>query len=205
MLTDLFLHLVKKYSKDSELANNLWLEIFTKYSDNKRYYHNIEHLEAIINDLNEVKSNINDWDTILFAVIYHDIIYKVSGNTNEADSAKIAVQRLSVIGYPEEKITKCANMILATKEHKQSDDSDTNYLLDADLAILGQNQYNYQKYIEQIREEYSIYPNFMYNNGRKKVLHHFLQMEVIYKTNHFYQKYEHLARLNITNELEELH
>lgn len=204
MLTDTFLQLVNKYSKDTELATNLWLEIFTKYSEPKRHYHTIGHLEAMIADLSEVKAKISDWDTTLFALFYHDIIYKASGSTNEADSAKLAMQKLSEIGYPAERITKCASMILATKQHDLSEDNDTNYLIDADLAILGSSQYDYQKYTEQIREEYSVYPDFMYNSGRKKALLHFLKMKAIYKTGHFFKKYEKQARSNITAELEEL-
>lgn len=204
MLTDLFLQLVNKYSNNNELATNLWLEIFTRYSESKRHYHTIAHLEAIVNDLKEVKQHMEDWDTTLFAVFYHDIVYKVSSSTNEADSAKLAMEKLSQIGYPSEKIAKCSNMIIATKAHELSSHSDTNYLLDADLAILGASQYDYQKYSEQIREEYSIYPDFMYNNGRKKALQHFLDMETIYKTYHFQKKYEKQARMNIQNELSEL-
>ena len=119
MLTDTFLQLVKKYSKDHELANNLWLEIFTKYSETKRHYHNIDHLEAIINDLKEVKEKIIDWDTIILAVFYHDLICKASSKTNEGDSAKLTIQRLATIGYPADKIAKCANMILATKQQQE--------------------------------------------------------------------------------------
>ena len=204
MLTDIFLHLVNKYSNNNELATNLWLEIFTRYSEPKRHYHTIAHLENIVNDLTEVKTKIDDWDTLLFAVFYHDIIYKASSSTNEADSAKLAMQKLSEIGYSSEKIAKCSNMILATKAHEHSEDNDTNYLVDADLAILGSSQYDYQKYAEEIREEYTVYPDFMYNNGRRKALQHLLQMESIYKTDHFIKQYEKAARINILNELEEL-
>ena len=204
MLTDLFLQLVNKYSNNKELANNLWLEIFTKYSEPKRHYHTIAHLENIISDLNEVKDKIIHWDSILFAVFYHDIIYKASNSTNEADSAKLAFQKLSEIGYPSEEINKCSNMILATISHERSEDNDTNYLIDTDLAILGSNPYEYQKYAEQIREEYSIYPDFIYNPGRKKALQHFLNMGQIYKTQYFINKYEKKARLNIQNELMEI-
>jgi predicted metal-dependent HD superfamily phosphohydrolase len=158
----------------------------------------------MIANLKEVKSNITDWDTTLFAVFYHDIIYKASSSTNEADSAKLAMQKLSEIGYPAEKIAKCASMILATKQHDLSEDNDTNYFIDADLAILGSSQYDYQKYTQQIREEYSIYPDFMFNNGRKKALQHFLQMGTIYKTDYFSKKYEKAAKENLENELKEL-
>ncbi len=201
MLTDIFLHLVKQYSADHELANNMWLEIFTKYSDSKRHYHTIEHLEAMITELKEVKSKIEDWDTVLFAVFYHDIIYKASSSTNEEDSAKLAMQRLSEIKYPTEKIAKCSHLIMATKNHQLSVDTDTNWLTDVDLAVLGQNPEIYQAYADNIREEYTRYPDFLYNSGRKKVLSHFLELDSIFKTEHFTNKYEKQARINIQAEL----
>lgn len=204
MLTDTFLQLVSKYSDDHEIANNLWLEIFTKYSEPKRHYHTIDHLETIISDLKEVKDKIIDWETTVFAIFYHDIIYKVTSSSNEEDSTKLAMKRLSEIGYPNEKITKCATMILATKLHELSEDNDTNYLTDADLAILGKSPEDYQKYTEQVRKEYAIYPDFIYTSGRKKTLQHFLQIDSIYKTECFLKKYNQQAKLNINNELEVL-
>lgn len=204
MITDTFLKLVKKYSNNNELANNLWLEIFTKYSDAKRQYHTIDHLEAMISNLNEVKESIEDWDTTLFAVFYHDVIYKASSSSNEADSAKLAMERLSTIAYPANKIAKCANMILATKQHLTSEDNDTNFLLDADLAILGTNEEDYQKYKDQIREEYSVYPDFMYNAGRRKTMQQFLNRDTIYKTAYFINKFNQQAKTNIERELLEL-
>jgi predicted metal-dependent HD superfamily phosphohydrolase len=204
MITDTFLKLVKKYSNNNELANNLWLEIFTKYSDAKRQYHTIDHLEAMISILNEVKKSIEDWDTTLFALFYHDVIYKASSSSNEADSAKLAMERLSTIAYPANKIAKCANMILATKQHLTSEDNDTNFLLDADLAILGTNEEDYQKYKDQIREEYSVYPDFMYNAGRRKTMQQFLNRDTIYKTAYFINKFNQQAKNNIERELLEL-
>lgn len=204
MLTDIFLKLVSQYSTDKALANDLWLEIFTKYSEPKRKYHTISHLEAILLELNPVRQIITDWETVLFAVYYHDIIYKATSSTNEEDSAKLARQRLTAIGFPTDKIEKCVQMILATKLHQLSTDDDTNFLTDADLAILGQHPYEYQRYTSGIREEYSIYPDFMYNGGRKKALQHFLEMERIFKTPYFFEKYEQQARINIEEELVEL-
>jgi len=204
MLTDIFLHLVTKYSKDQALANNLWLEIFTKYSEPKRHYHTTIHLENLITDLKEVQGQITDRDSMLFAVYYHDIIYKASSNSNEEDSAKIAEERLGEIGYPADKIAKCTKMILATKLHKHSEDADTNLLTDADLSILGKSPDEYLKYAEKVRKEYVIYPDFVYKPGRKKVLNHFLEMEKIYKTDYFFNRYETQARINLQSELEEL-
>ncbi len=126
MLINTFLQLINKYANNNELATNLCLEVTSKYSEPKRHYHNFQHLEDMVADLQTVKEKISDWETMLFAVIYHDCIYKASSTTNEEESAKVALQRLSEIGYPAKKIAMCANMILATKQHETSEDSDTN-------------------------------------------------------------------------------
>lgn len=151
----------------------------------------------MLSNLKEVKENIEDWDTTLFAVFYHDIIYKVSNSTKEADSAKLAMERLNSIAYPATKIAKCVNMILATKEHLTSEDNDTNFLMDADLAILGKSEEEYQKYRDQIREEYAIYHDFIYKFGRKKTMQKFLNKENVYKTEYFSNKFSQQARNNI--------
>lgn len=204
MITDTFLKLVAAYSPNQALANDLWLEIFTKYSEPKRHYHNIAHLENMIADLASVQHLISDWPTTLFAVYYHDIVYKATSSTNEEDSAKIAQQRLSEFGYPTEKIQKCTNMILATKSHERATDSDTNFLIDADMAVLGKNPDIYQEYRGNVRKEYSIYPDFVYNSGRAKVLQHFLKSESIFKTDFFRDMYETQARANIAAEIADL-
>ena len=91
--------------------------------------------------------------------------------------------------------------IKCTKSHEFSD-SDTNYFTDADLSILGKSWKTYEEYYQQIRKEYKIYPDFIYNSGRKKALQHFLKMDRIFKTDYFFEKYEIQARENLQNELQ---
>jgi len=52
-----------------------WKEIEKEYSSKLRYYHNLEHLENILKELDEVKTQILNLDSPSFAVYYHDIIY----------------------------------------------------------------------------------------------------------------------------------
>jgi len=85
---------------------------------------------------------------------------------------------------------------------ESSDQEDTNYLLDADLSVLGKDFETYLKYTQNIRKEYSIYPDFLYKPGRKKVLKHFLELESIFKTEYFKEKYEARAKENIAKELQ---
>lgn len=200
-LKSIFSNLISKFSDDEKLKLDYWQEIEKSYSQKNRKYHNLLHLENMILELENVKDEISDFDALLFSVFYHDIIYKATSKDNEEKSAEIAKKRLEKINFSSEKIPKIYNQILATKSHKKSDDSDTNFLLDADLAILGKDWKDYENYIHQIRKEYSIYPDFLYNPGRKKVLTHFLEFDEIFKTNHFKEKYEKIARENIKREI----
>ncbi|MDW8550260.1 hypothetical protein NG800_015130 [Epilithonimonas ginsengisoli] len=197
----IFSDLISKYSNDEILKTDYWQEIEKSYSQKSRKYHNLNHLENMILELENVKDEISDYDIMLFSVFYHDIIYKATSKDNEEKSAEVAKTRLDKLNISNERITKIYNQILATKSHKRSDDSDTNFLLDADLAILGKDWKVYDNYIQQIRKEYSIYPDFLYNPGRKKVLTHFLEFDEIFKTDHFKEKYEKMARENIQREI----
>ncbi len=149
-----------------------------------------------------VKDYINDWNIILFALFYHDVIYKATKSNNEEQSAVFAGERMKKLSVPDEKILCCKNQILATKSHLQQLDSDTNYFTDADLSVLGKDWNTYEVYFKQVRMEYAIYPDFLYNPGRKKVLTHFLTMDRIFKTDYFFDKHEVKAKNNLKKELE---
>lgn len=48
------------------------------------------HLENMIYELKNIEDFVNDFDTLLFSVFYHDIIYKSTAKDNEEKSAEIA-------------------------------------------------------------------------------------------------------------------
>ena len=202
MLKNIFFDLAKKYCSDKTLVEKLWDNIETAYSSEPRHYHTLSHLENLIRQLEPARDQIPDWNTVVFAIFYHDIVYKPTKSNNEEKSAEFAKQELASINYPGNGISKCVELILATKKHLQTNDPDTNLFTDADLSILGQNWDEYEKYYKQIRKEYKIYPDIIYNPGRKKVLDHFLNMNRIYKSNYFYEKLEVNARTNLLREKE---
>lgn len=200
-LKDQFEELCLPFTKDLHLINNLWKEIEIKYTEKDRHYHNLLHLENMFGELGAVKSNISDFTTVSFSVFYHDIIYNTTCKSNEEKSALKAIERLTELGIHQNNTVLISDQILATKLHQQSEDEDTNYLLDADLSILGKDFETYLDYTHKIRKEYSIYPDLLYKPGRKKVLKHFLDLNSIFKTSYFKEKYEANARLNIAAEI----
>lgn len=201
MLKAIFIALLKNYTDNENLINELWAEIEQHYTNKKRHYHTLEHLNKLFNQLSEIKNEIQYWHILLFSLFYHDIIYNTLISDNEEKSAALAVKRLTQLGIADSEILLCKHQILATKSHQLSDNTDTNYFTDADLSILGQNWETYSNYMLQVRKEYAIYPDFIYKKGRKKVVHHFLAMENIYKTTFFRKKLEQQAKQNLQKEL----
>ncbi|UMQ41787.1 hypothetical protein MKS83_20680 [Chryseobacterium sp. Y16C] len=203
-LKERFSALSLAFSPDQELIEKLWSEIEKNYSQKSRHYHNLAHLESMFSELDAVNVRISNYLNISFSVFYHDIIYDSSSKSNEEKSADFAKERLQQLNLNETDISEIYHQILATKAHQNSDNKDLNYLLDADLSILGKDLEIYIDYTRKIRKEYSIYPDLLYKPGRKRVLKHFLEMENIFKTDYFREKYEKQARKNIEWEIDNL-
>ncbi len=190
---------MNKYAT-SLTGKTLWSEIEQRYGERARHYHTLRHLENMLNDLLQVKDHINDWDSVMIALVYHDVVYNPLSGSNEEASSDLAIKHLSLAAYPEDKFQHVRSLILATKKHQRSGHEDINYFTDADLAILGKGEAEYNEYATNVRKEYSLVPDLIYRPGRKKVLQHFLTMESIYKTDFFRHAYEINARINIQRE-----
>ncbi|MEX0996914.1 MAG: hypothetical protein WDZ45_07690 [Flavobacteriaceae bacterium] len=203
-LKTLWNDLTARYTGDRNFTDTCWLEIENAYTGKARHYHNLGHLEFMVGLALQHKSRLEDVEVVLFSIYYHDLVYKITRRDNEEKSAAIAQERLTALGLPLPKVKACHNQILATKNHTARSDQDTGYLIDFDLAILGESPENYREYKRKIRREYALYPNFLYNKGRKKVLQHFLDMDSIFKTRDFKEKYEQQARRNMADEMASL-
>jgi predicted metal-dependent HD superfamily phosphohydrolase len=201
MLQQIFGVLTSKTSDDQNLCHAMWKELTFNYGLPSRHYHNLKHLENLVQELEPCKMLIEDYDVVLYSVFYHDIIYNVLNKDNEESSAAMAVKALGLLGIDEYRVARCAQQIMATKNHAFHSDKDTNLFTDADLSILGKDEKTYKLYSEQVRREYAVYKDEVYYPGRAKILQHFLDMSRIYKTDFFYQKYEDQARKNIGQEL----
>ena len=169
MIKETYIQLLTNFTNDNSLINEFWTEIEQYYSDKKRLYHNLSHLQNLLLELLEVKHKIENQNTILFTLFYHDIIYNSLKSDNEEQSAELAEKRMKRINVPATIIENCKSQILATKNHRNNSDSDTNFFTDADLSILGKNETIYQTYSKNVRSEYLFYPTEIYNKGRSVI------------------------------------
>lgn len=147
-------------------------------------------------------SKLQHPNEVLFAIFYHDYIYNSSKKDNELKSTEYAVKILK--NNPNLNEKRIFDLILATKDHRNTNSDDEKWLIDFDLKILAKDWEDYKTYFQQIRKEYSIYPDFLYNPGRKKALEHFLENEFIFQTETFRTLYETKARENIKREIDSL-
>lgn len=194
--------LMVRYCVNSDLSEKYFFEIKEKYSEKKRFYHNLTHIQALLKFIETLKEKIQDYQSVSLAIWFHDLIYNTKRNNNEEKSAEFAVKALQEMKIPADIIRLVELMILATKTHDaKALTEDGKLFLDLDLAILGSKAEIYQQYYKAIRKEYSWVPWFLYRHSRKKVLNSFLGRQHIFFTQEMSQL-EGLARKNITQEIE---
>jgi predicted metal-dependent HD superfamily phosphohydrolase len=199
--------LAGKYSNDKVLIDRFFREIERKYTSSRRHYHNLHHIQALLQICETYAGQLQDRDVVMFSVFYHDIIYNVLRKDNEPRSAGLAVKRLLALGVPADKAEQVKIYIEATQTHTISSDvtytTDLRLFLDFDMSILGAGWNDYEAYTRQVRREYRIYPDKLYYPGRRQFLQHYLQAEFIFQTQVFRERYEARARENMARDLAE--
>ncbi|TAH20229.1 MAG: hypothetical protein EAZ08_06265, partial [Cytophagales bacterium] len=199
LITNIWEELADTYAMPKDESEKVWKKLIQAYTHKSRYYHNLTHIEDLLGQAQTHQNHLQDRDSILLAILFHDVVYKASKSDNEKESAVFAQKVMQAMTITAHKISKVYAYIMATKKHEPAtDDSDLQFLLDIDLSILASTPTQYKLYTEQIRKEYSIYPDFLYRNGRRKAMESFLERPQIF---YFYnEEYENKARENIKNE-----
>ena len=191
-----------KATGDCRGRESEWIVIETAYSSAGRHYHTLQHLCEVCYELENYYQGNIPLSTLL-ALFYHDIVYNTLRSDNEKQSAECAFKKMNTWNIDPRIAEKARDIILATANH-ESKDPEAMIFIDADMAILGCNENKYNGYAAQVRKEFGIYPDLLYNRGRRKFIETTLRREVIFLTPAFREKYELQARINLTNELKSL-
>jgi predicted metal-dependent HD superfamily phosphohydrolase len=204
-LVELWEQLCQPFCVDVWVRDRVLQEVFQHYSQIDRHYHNLHHINRVLELIHEWKEMDLDFTTLQLAAWFHDVIYKPKASNNEAQSAEYAALILAEIGIGQVTIDRVVSLILCTQfHHAPTNDLEAQILLDADLAILGSEPFDYQAYACAIRREYSWLSESEYRSGRTRVLNHFLQRDRLYYLDKYYARFERKARKNIQEELLEL-
>lgn len=193
--------LLTSFGATADQSEVLQRDVVGRYGENGRFYHTLPHVHHLLSLLAPFAPRLADWTVLQLAVWFHDIIYDPRASDNEAQSAAYATAVLHPF-LPAATLNRLEQLILTTKSHQAPDgDTDAQFLLDADLAILGASQADYAKYAAAIRQEYGFVPEAAYREGRTAVLHHFLTRPRLY---HHLTHLERPARANLQWEIARL-
>jgi len=194
--------LLQNFDINQNSAEKSFSKIVQNYSNPNRFYHNLEHINQVLEVIQTLKSQTQNLETVQLAAWFHDVVYDTRAKDNEEKSAEYAIKVLSSLSIPSNVIKNVKKLILQTKNHQVlANDFDAQVFLDADLAILGSSVSEYGKYTKAIRQEYIWVPEAEYLLARKQILQNFLQRENIYLTEFMQQTKEKIARNNLEIEI----
>ena len=197
--------LLKQLQVDPNLGESIFANLIKAYSSTARHYHNLHHLQHILNSLSEVRELIVNFPALELCAWFHDYVYDPQAIDNEMESAITAERILSRLRINFDTVRLVQQIILSTRKHEPFlAESDNLVFLDVDLSILGTSPDRYLAYSQAIRQEYSYLSDRDYQEGRKQVLTQFLARERIYYTDYFYQQLESTARKNLQTEINNL-
>lgn len=172
-------------------------ELLARYSEPHRRYHSLQHLTECITTFEPVRDLAAHPDEVEIALWFHDAIYETRRHDNEEQSASWARSALLDAGVPREAAQRVYSLVMATRHTALPTLPDEQLLVDIDLSILGADAQRFAEYEQQIRDEYSFVPRWMFRRKRRAILRSFLERPGIFSTAHFRAALEDRARGNV--------
>jgi predicted metal-dependent HD superfamily phosphohydrolase len=175
----------------------IYQQLLTAYSEPIRTYHNINHLQHCLIQLDANRGVARRPDEVEAALWFHDAVYVPGRADNEQLSGELARTALERGGAGQSVTQRVVSMVLATRHETVVEDRDAQLVCDIDLSILGGSPAEFQEFERQIRQEYSWVPAALYANSRSEVLRGFLSRPSIYQTDAYRSRHEERARQNL--------
>ncbi|WP_295526109.1 N-methyl-D-aspartate receptor NMDAR2C subunit [uncultured Pseudacidovorax sp.] len=171
------------------------------YDEPQRHYHSLQHLDECLVLLGAHRALSERPAEVALGLWFHDAVYDVRANDNEARSADWARDALVASGAPTEAAARVHALVMATRHAQPGaqtpEDPDTRLLLDVDLAILGAPPDRYAEYERQIRAEYAHVPPEVFEPRRRQLMAGFLARAPLYLTAGIHAARETQARRNL--------
>ena len=148
-------------------------ELLGRYAEPHRRYHTTQHLSDVLDRIDELAGGSEDLFLVRLAAWFHDAVYAIPPGqvSNEEASARLTIRTLGRVGLEQEDLTQVARLVRLTETHVPGTrDPEGELLCDADLAILAAEPAAYDRYVDQIREEYARVPEEEFLAGRLAVL-----------------------------------
>ncbi|MDP2275884.1 MAG: hypothetical protein Q8N23_19890 [Archangium sp.] len=187
------------------LSEGLMRAVTAAYAVPPRAYHSFSHVQEALKHFQTVPAWRNPREVYL-AVLFHDAVYLAGKGDNEARSADLAEEAIQTF-LPRESLDSglVRKLIELTARHgklKRAElDDDTRHFLDCDMAILGAPAGQFDAYDAAIAEEYREVPKRIYRSNRNRFLKHLLEVDRIFLSDLFHDRFDAAARANLRRTL----
>ena len=143
--------------------------ILSMWNESHRSYHNLNHLNDLISQINENKSKYSEkeYEKLILTALFHDVVYDPASKTNEEDSANFLIE--CAVDKKNSDILDVKQMILDTKTHNSTTNLSESFNK-YDMNIVERDFDQLLEWERGISEEYSIYSKEEYKMGRLKFL-----------------------------------
>ena len=143
--------------------------LLSMWNESHRHYHNLNHLNDLIEQINENKSKFSEkeYEKLMLAAIFHDCVYDPMSSTNEEDSANFLME--CVVDKSNSDILDVKQIILDTKTHNSTTPLSESFNK-FDMSIVERDFSELLEWENGIHEEFSVYPKEEYKEGRVKFL-----------------------------------
>ena len=177
-------------------------ELIRRYGAVPRVYHDVRHLLAVLERIDELDEEADQPDLVRLAAWYHDAVYDVRRRDNEERSAELAETTLPAYEFEPAEVAEVARLVRLTRTHApEPGDRNGAVLCDADLAVLAGDRDAYAAYREAVRVEYRHVGDDEFASGRAQVLRDLLALDRLFHTESGWARWERAARENLRVEL----
>lgn len=179
----------------AEGAEEVWQVLLQGYGEAHRRYHGPGHIRFCLQQHDRAAPQMAIPDEVELAIWFHDIVHRPGSATNECDSAALFRRIAGPRASP--RIDRVAAKILDTTHAHEPSDDDARFLVDIDLASLGQPWSRFADDSRRIREEQAHLSDAAYFAAQQTFLQSLFDRPRIYLTAFFGARYERRARANI--------
>ncbi len=184
-------------------APNKGLQIYQMlidaYNEKQRVYHTQQHIEDCLTLFDEIKSYLQNADSVELAIWFHDVIYQINSRDNEELSADLFMN-ISEGALQAATRHQVYQHIIATL-HNGSEmlEHDTRYMVDIDLSSFGLPWDRFIQNSREVRQEMSHIPDEEFYPRQCAFQQSLLKHGRFYQTDYFFKNYEQSALNNIAD------
>ena len=175
-------------------------ELVELYSQPHRCYHTMSHIDHCLTQMDVGAKAMGGNDAVEMALWYHDAVYDPRSNDNEQRSAELFTKRAQAVVADGFCAAVCRLIDVTTHRNSPAAD-DEKFVVDVDLSGFGMPWPEFNDDSARVRRECSHLSDSQFETQQCRFLQCLLDRKSVFSTDFFRDRYEVIARANISRQL----